>query len=104
MIVKIYRYRVDPGKTGRFLEIQRKADELYRRHLEFEVRHLRSLDDPWEWMEIQCFASQKEFEQASNLADCEPRVAELFGEFLETLDPEDETIDELTFEEFSMRA
>lgn len=102
-LVKLYRYRVPTEQASRFLDIQKRADWIYRKHVDYRVAHLQSPIDPAEWTEIHWYATQQALETAERLAEKEPQLAELFEEFLRVLDPLDTRIREERLMDRSIR-
>lgn len=94
MIVKVYRYKLASGKWHDFLEIQRKADMLYRKNISYEIQFLRSLDDPQKITEIHTYPTKEMADLAGGLHKIEPEVEELFRRFLALLDLQDAHISE----------
>jgi hypothetical protein len=84
--VRAYRYRVHPDAVGRFLQIQRRADELYRRHVDYRQELLQSRDDPAEWLELHRFEDEHAYRAGLARLNEDPEIAELFAAFLETLE------------------
>ena len=101
-VIKIYRYRIQPERVPQFLAIQRRADVLYREHVEYSVQHCRSRTDPWQWTEIHTYPNLEMLLKADSLTDhCAP-LRDLFAEFLATLDPKDQAIGEEILEDHSI--
>lgn len=102
MYVKIYRYRIQPDKVGRYLEIQRQATVYTRDTFNYEISLLRSKEDPWEWTEIHRYWVKESFERASIVADSEPELKRLFPEFQRTMDPNDRGIKSESFQQYAL--
>jgi predicted enzyme related to lactoylglutathione lyase len=102
-IVKIYRYRIQPDKVPQFLNIQREADKLYREKVEYKLSHYQSESDSWQWTEIHHYPNREMLQIAENLSDEYPPLKLLFKEFLETLDPSDNSIGEEIYVDHSVR-
>ena len=98
VFVRSYRYRIRPGREAEFLEIQREADALYRRHACVETRWLRREQDPCSWLELQRYKDEKEAARAASLDEDEPRLKELYARFQALLDPKTPVREE-SFEE-----
>jgi len=99
-IIKIYRYRVSPEKVNQFLEMQKQADSLYREHITYSIAYVRSVTDPWEWMEIHEYPDREMLSITEKLSE-DNRLKSLFQEFLNLLDPKDRNIREEVFEKLS---
>jgi hypothetical protein len=95
-IKKIYRYKILSGKWNDFVEIQRQADLLYKKHLFYEVEYIRSLDDVNMITEIQTFPHQENALKAESLMNLEPEMKILFQKFKMLLDKDDNQIIEET--------
>lgn len=103
MLVKIYRYRVRPELADAFLELQKQADQIYRRHVSFKVSHFRSQADPAAWTEVHWYRDLDTASKADRLMVAEPELKRLFDEFLKMLDPKDSTIHEELLDDLSIR-
>lgn len=88
MYVKILRYRVLPEQLQAFLEIQRRAAEIYRMHLPAETRYFQSSDDPAVWIEVHRYGDREAFLAVSQRLQHDPVVRRLWQEFQATLDPQ----------------
>ncbi len=104
MFVKVYRYRIPPEKTNNVLTIQRRVDQLYKKHIHYRVVILKSTKDPSLWLEIHWYPNEEAYHRGIELINAEPTVSQLWQEFLQNLDPKDPTIyeeyyNQLWFEE-----
>ena len=83
------------------MKIQKEADQLYRKHVDYQIEYLNSHDDPWDWLEIQKFKSKSDAEKANRLDEVEPRLRELFEAFINVLDDKNK---EVVLESFESRS
>lgn len=86
MIAKIYRYRIAAGKWDDFLTLQKRADEIYRRHVVYDVQFVRNLMDPQRITEIHTYPSREMTNKANDLHKVEPELNRLYGQFLALLE------------------
>ena len=103
MVVKIYRYKLLPHKPDEFLNIQRKADSIYSKHVDYQLKHFQERADPSKWVELHIYRSNDEAHCASLLSEKEPQLQGLFSQFLECLSPNDKSIDEKIYDDRSIR-
>ncbi len=103
MLVKIYRYRIRPERADAFLELQKQADQIYRRHVSYKVSHFRSQTDKAAWTEVHWYRDDATAAKADGLTKVEPELKRLFDEFLAMLDPADPAIHEELFDDLSIR-
>lgn len=88
MYVKVYRYLVRPEAEERFLDVQRRAAELYREHAN-AVPVLLRRRGRGAWLELQWFPSEAAYRKAMAAIDADPQIEALFDVFRGTLaDPE----------------
>ncbi|MFQ6126072.1 MAG: hypothetical protein ACE5R6_15910 [Candidatus Heimdallarchaeota archaeon] len=99
MFVKVYRYRIPPEKTDKVLAIQRRVDQLYKKHIHYRVVILRSKKDPNLWLEIHWYPNEESYRHGMELINAEPMVCQLWHEFQPNLDPNDSTIYEEYYEQ-----
>jgi hypothetical protein len=101
--IKIYRYRIQPERIDRFLEIQKRADWLYRKHLNYKINHCQCRTDPAQWIEMHWYPDEAALNAVDALAAQEPELARQFHDFLEVLDPADPKIHEELLDDRSIR-
>ena len=99
MFVKIYRYHIQPGKTKEFLDIQKRAGEIYKKHVHYRAVYLQSKDDPGLWLEIQWCPDEDTYRCAMKSINAEPGIKELWETFQALLDKEKPDIQEECFEQ-----
>lgn len=99
MFVKMYHYRILPGKTEQCLAIQQRAGRIYDKHIGYRVAILRSREDPKQWLEIHWYPNEETYRRGMDLINAEPEINRLWHEFQETLDPTDPTIREEFYEQ-----
>ena len=99
MFVKVYRYRVQPDKTEAYLSIQQKAAEIYRRYIHYRSVHLRSLEEPRQWLEIHWYPDEESYRKSIDRINSDPEIDRLWTEFQEILDPDNDGISEEIFEQ-----
>ena len=103
MNVKMYRYRIQPDQIERFLDIQKRADWIYRKHINYRITHFQSRTDPAAWVETHWFPDADTAAAAAALAEREPELSRLFAEFVAVLDPADPRIKEEVLDDRSIR-
>ena len=99
MFVRICRYRVLPTMVNRFLAVQERAHDIYRKHVPERTAYYQSTSDPQQWVEIHHYASEEACHRSSLRISQEPEIVALWQEFQATLDPSFPTI----IEEFQQR-
>ena len=92
MYVKVYSYRIQPGKVKDFLDIQERADRIYKKHATYRVVHLQKVDDPCQWLEIQWYQDEAAYRRGVDLVNAEPEIKQLWQEFQSLLDLADNTV------------
>ena len=92
MFVKIYEYNIKKDKEVFFLEIQKKAVQIYKEYLCCDVTFLKSINDETMWMEISRFSSHKEYSIGIQKVNNEPVIIELYEQFESCLVPERQNI------------
>jgi hypothetical protein len=81
------------------LSIQQRASQAYTRHVQFRSTLLRDRQDPNRWLEIQCYADEASFKMGMEAVNADPEIAELWEAFREMLEPPDQIIKEMTYEQ-----
>jgi hypothetical protein len=99
MIVKVYRYRIQPDKTDAYLAIQERAARIYRKHIRYRSVHLRSLDDPSQWLEVHWYPDQETYRNRIDRINSDPEIDRLWSEFQGILDPDHDGVSEEMFEQ-----
>jgi len=102
-LFKIFKYKIGKTNEAEFFEIQKAADKIYRKHLDYHVYHLRSHLDSEEWLEIQVFSSKQDLELAENLHNKEPQLSELFSKFETILEEFPSPLSESVYDYFPVR-
>jgi heme-degrading monooxygenase HmoA len=97
MFVKIYEYHIQPDKEQEYLNIQQKAGEIYKRHIDAHSLHLKSRDDPSKWMEITRYRDEEEYKRSIVLINQYEEIHELFRGFQSLLASEKSEIREEDF-------
>ncbi len=103
MITKVYQYQLAPDSWERFLELQKKADRLYSKHISYEICFVRNAENPSKITEIHSYPNASVSEKAMILNEIEPELNQLFRDFLQMLDPTNNKIEEFTGETFQVR-
>ncbi|MFQ5820430.1 MAG: hypothetical protein ACE5I5_10625 [Candidatus Heimdallarchaeota archaeon] len=99
MFVKVYRYRIQPEKTKRFLAIQERAGKIYQKHIRHRVVILRSRKDLNLCLEVHWYPDEDTYRRGIDLINAEPMIDQLWEEFQATLDPNDPTVHEEYYEQ-----
>lgn len=99
MFVKVYRYRIKQEKIEEFLDIQRRACQIYQKHVTYRAVHLQRHDDPSHWLEIHWYPDQATYHHSMDLINAEPEIERLWQEFQTVLDPKDTAIYEECYEQ-----
>jgi hypothetical protein len=99
VFVKIYRYHIQPNKTERFLDIQKRAGKIYSKHVSYRAVYLKNQENPGMWLELQWYADEDMYRKAMSLINAEPGIKKLWQEFQEILDPNDPEIQEEYYEQ-----
>lgn len=99
MFVKVYRYHIQPGKTDEFLDVQRRAGEIYSKHVSYRSVYLKSRDEPGLWLEVQWCADEDTYRHAMEVINAEPGIDRLWHEFQVLLDPEKPGVQEECYEQ-----
>jgi Mn-dependent DtxR family transcriptional regulator len=99
VLIKVYRFRIQPNHEETYLAINRQANQIYERYLEFEQQTLRSKDDPGLIIEIHRYPDTEVYNKGIELINREPEIHRLYEQFLSILDPNDPSIEELECEE-----
>jgi hypothetical protein len=82
---KIYRYRVSPERWNEFIEIQKKAHTLYKKHISYEVVYIQSYESFGYITEIQTYPDRETAMMADRLINLEPELKILFDKFFSLL-------------------
>lgn len=104
MITKIYSYKLAPNTWDAFLQVQKQADVIYSRHVQYEIKFVRDSKDPLFILEIQTFKDPASAAIAEGLHAVEPELKGLFAKFAGMLDPDESEIEQIIGESFSPRA
>ena len=100
MITKVYRYQLAPNSWDRFLEVQKKADALYSKHVSYEISFVRSEENPLQITEIHRYPDLASAKKTASLHSLEPELTVLFEAFTGLLDPAHSQIEEVIGETF----
>jgi len=92
MYVKVYSYRIQPGKVKEFLDIQERAGRVYKKHAKYRVVLMQKVDDPCQWLEIQWYQDEAAYRRGVDLINAEPEIELLWQEFQMLLEPVDDTV------------
>ncbi len=77
-IVKTYRYSIQIDKVHQFLDIQKRADFLYKENLRYSQALYKMRGGSGQWLEIQTFPDFDTMQKADTLVDHVPELKELF--------------------------
>lgn len=81
MFIKVYEYHIKPDKEQEYLRIQKKAADIYSRHIDSHSLHLKSKHDPSKWMEITHYRNEEEYKKSIELINQYDEIQQLFREF-----------------------
>lgn len=81
MFVKVYQYHIQKDKVEGYLDIQRKAAEIYSMYLDCHTIYLNSKDDDTKWMEITQYKDEDEYKKSIELINAHKDIQELFKAF-----------------------
>ena len=87
MFVTTFRYRVRPEKLGDYLEVQRRASEIYAQVVPNPPLYSQSAKDPCQWLELHWYADEMAYRLIRNQLAQHPDIPTLWQAFQETLDP-----------------
>lgn len=90
--VKVYRYRIRPDQTEHCLALQDRAHRLYGQFVHYHVVHLRSKENPSEWLEIHWYPDEEAYRRGMEILRTRPEAAELWREFQTMLEPPEQGI------------
>ncbi|MFP4052127.1 MAG: hypothetical protein ACLFVB_10360 [Thermoplasmata archaeon] len=100
MFVKMYTYAIKQGKEDEFKDIQTRANEVYKKHIDYEAEFLRSKENKNVIVEIHRYPDKETYQKGMRLIDEEPELKETWEDFIEILDHDLSDIKELDYEEF----
>jgi hypothetical protein len=89
---KIYQYRISSERWNEFIEIQKRADILYKKHISYEVVYIQSHDIVGKITEIQTYPDRATAIKAEELINLEPELKNLFDKFCSLLVSSDNKI------------
>ncbi|MGV2941271.1 hypothetical protein AB5I83_16835 [Mesobacillus sp. LC4] len=82
MFVKIFRYRLKPGKEQEYLEIQNEAERMYSSFIQKQTLFLQCKDDKEIWQEIHFYQNKKSYTDTVSSVDQQPEIQILYNRFL----------------------
>lgn len=86
MFVTTFRYRVRPEKLGDYLDVQRRASEIYAQLVPNPPLYLQSANDPCQWLELHWYTDDMAYRLIRNQLSQHPDIPALWQAFQETLD------------------
>lgn len=89
MFAATYQYIVPNDKTREYIELERKAIEIYKEHGCLDVEIYRDAQDPTRWMEINRYRDRAHYGEVVAAVDSDPRMEPLFEEFMGLIKSED---------------
>jgi hypothetical protein len=98
MYVKIYRYRLKPGREQEYLEIQNEAERIYSHFIQKQTLFLQSSEDREVWQEIHIYKEKKSYTDTVSLVDQQPEIQVLYNRFLEVIT----SIEEMSEENYQL--
>ncbi|MFD2629737.1 hypothetical protein [Oceanobacillus kapialis] len=81
MFVKTYIYYVQKDKIQEFLDIQKRAGEIYGQYISSQTTYLQSKEDKTKWMEITTYRSEEEYNKSIRSINEDPEIQQLFHSF-----------------------
>ena len=103
MMTKLYQYQLALDSWDGFVELQRRIDALYSKHISYEISFVRSSENPSKITEIHVYPDSTSLKKAESLHALEPELSNLFDVFVEMLDPTNKQIEETTGETLRLR-
>ncbi len=88
MFVTTFRYRVRPEKLGDYLDVQRRAGEIYSQFVPNPPTFLQSAHDPCQWLELHWYADEATYKLVRLQLSQHPDIPSLWQAFQATLDGE----------------
>jgi len=98
MYVKIYRYRLKPGREQEYLEIQNEAERIYSHFIQKQTLFLQSSEDRKIWQEIHIYQDKMSYTETVSLVDQQPEIQVLYNRFLEVIT----SINEMSEEDYQL--
>ena len=89
MFVAVYKYLLPPKKTKQYIMLEKQAIQIYLEHGCLGVEIYRDAKDPRQWMEINRFIDRQHYNQVISAVDDDPRITQLFKEFMSLFNDED---------------
>lgn len=96
MFVKIYIYHVNLARLAEYKRIMERADELYKRYVNYELFYMENEDEPGKFVEFQIYASEELYEIGQKLIHKDPEIAKLYQSFEAILAADHKQIQEET--------
>lgn len=94
MYVKIYKYRLKPGREKEYLEIQKEAEQIYSRFVQKQTLFLQNSEDKEVWQEIHIYQNEKSYIDTVSSVNEHPDIQALYNRFLEVVTSINEMSDE----------
>ena len=85
MHVKIYKYRLKPGREQEYLEIQKEAEQIYSRFVQKQTLFLQNSRDKEVWQEIHIYQNEKSYNDTVSSVNEQPEIQVLYNRFLEVI-------------------
>jgi hypothetical protein len=104
MFTKVYSYQLAPNTWDNFWVLQKKADSIYRRHVDYSITFVRDAENDLKITEIHVYPDLDQAKRADNLHKVEPELNRLFEEFIKMLDPMNKVVKESFGETLSLFA
>ncbi|MED1563952.1 hypothetical protein P4U44_18975 [Alkalihalobacillus alcalophilus] len=97
LYVKVYEFFIQEDKVEQYFNIQNRAVELYKKHLNCEVMYLQCTTDKTKWMEFSKYVSEENYKEGLSKINIEPEIQSLFKQFESCLLPENQKIEEYNY-------
>ncbi len=100
MYTKISVYSIQENKKEEFLDLMEESQEIFLNHLGGNVKYLRSVKNPEEWIQISQFENQSLYDE--QIAEIRERLEEIHYDdrLRELVSENDKQIPEADYEEF----
>lgn len=98
MYVKVYKYRLKPGREQEYFEIQKEAERIYSHFIQKQSLFLQSSEDKEVWKEIHIYQDKESYTDTVSLVDQQPEIKVLYSRFLKMIT----SIDEMSEENYQL--
>lgn len=82
MFIVTYRYSLPPDRSKDYITLEQKAIQIYLEHGCLGIEIYRDSKDPSKWLEVNKFLDMDHYKEVISAVDKDPRLSDLFEEFL----------------------